>query len=140
MPYTTDPNNSDTDGDGLNDSDELNIYYTNPVSSDTDNDGLNDGTEIALQLALDPNQATDLTNYGYYTKNEIADLRLDSVAFDVIDGVGKIYINVEETSNLEDPNRWEKVNGEHDGDHLIEVPVDLINGDRAKVFRLKFSN
>jgi hypothetical protein len=140
MPYTTDPNKSDTDGDGLNDSDELNIYYTNPVSSDTDNDGLNDGTEIALQLALDPNQATDLTNYGYYTKNEIADLRLDSVAFDVIDGVGKIYINVEETSNLEDPNGWEKVNGEHDGDHLIEVPVDLINGDRAKVFRLKFSN
>lgn len=140
LEQNTDPNKSDTDGDGLNDSDELNVYNTNPVLSDTDNDGINDGTEIALRLALDPNQVTDLTNYGYYTTDEITDLRLDSVAFDVIDGVGKIYINIEETSNLGDPNGWEKVNGEHDGDHLIEVPVDLINGDRAKIFRLKFRN
>jgi hypothetical protein len=140
LEQTTDPNKSDTDGDGLNDSDELNIYSTNPVFSDTDNDGLEDGTEVALRLALDPNQATDLTNFGYYTTDEITDLRLDSVAFDVIDGVGKIYINIEETSNLGDPNEWEKVSGEHDGDHLIEVPVDLINGDKAKIFRLKFRN
>lgn len=41
---------ADTDGDGLNDYDEINKYKTNPLVADTDNDGLNDGDEIALGL------------------------------------------------------------------------------------------
>ena len=40
------PNNSDTDGDGLSDGDEVNIYSTNPIILDTDSDGLNDGDEV----------------------------------------------------------------------------------------------
>lgn len=42
----TDPNNRDTDGDGLNDGDEVNIYGTAPRSPDTDNDGLLDSEEL----------------------------------------------------------------------------------------------
>ncbi len=38
----------DTDGDGLLDSDEINIYGTDPFNPDTDGDGLDDGTEVAL--------------------------------------------------------------------------------------------
>jgi len=42
----TDPNNPDTDGDGLNDGDEVNIHNTDPNVADTDSDGLNDFAEI----------------------------------------------------------------------------------------------
>ena len=47
--YGTDPNNPDTDNDGLSDGDEVNIYKTSPVDYDTDNDGLGDGKEIELK-------------------------------------------------------------------------------------------
>jgi hypothetical protein len=43
----TDPHNPDTDGDGLSDGDEVNIYHTNPLVPDTDGDGIPDGVEIA---------------------------------------------------------------------------------------------
>jgi len=38
--------NKDSDGDGLNDYDELNIYHTNIHNIDTDGDGYNDGDEV----------------------------------------------------------------------------------------------
>ena len=37
----------DSDGDGLMDADETNIYGTDPDNADTDADGINDGDEIA---------------------------------------------------------------------------------------------
>ena len=46
---TTNPNEEDTDGDGLKDGDEyfgVNGYITNPADPDTDGDGLKDGEEI----------------------------------------------------------------------------------------------
>ncbi len=36
----------DTDADGINDYDELNVYGTSPYLSDSDGDGIEDGTEI----------------------------------------------------------------------------------------------
>lgn len=42
----TNPNNPDTDGDGLTDGDEVNKYKTNPLVADTDSDGIPDGVEI----------------------------------------------------------------------------------------------
>lgn len=36
----------DSDGDGLNDDQEINIYLTDPHKADTDNDGFNDKTEL----------------------------------------------------------------------------------------------
>lgn len=44
----TDPNNPDTDGDGISDGDEVHKYHTNPLNADTDGDGLSDGDEIRL--------------------------------------------------------------------------------------------
>ncbi|HNQ74020.1 MAG TPA: hypothetical protein PKN95_10515 [Verrucomicrobiota bacterium] len=44
----TDPHDPDTDDDGLNDGDEVNVHFTNPLSSDTDTDGLSDGEEINI--------------------------------------------------------------------------------------------
>ena len=41
-----DPNNADTDADGVADGDELNIYGTSPTVLDTDGDGFSDGEEL----------------------------------------------------------------------------------------------
>jgi hypothetical protein len=38
--------NMDTDGDGLLDGDEINIYGTDPANHDTDGDNINDGDEV----------------------------------------------------------------------------------------------
>jgi Bacterial TSP3 repeat len=43
----------DTDGDGLSDWDELNVYHTSPYLADSDSDGIPDGTEI--KNGTDPN-------------------------------------------------------------------------------------
>ena len=53
----TDPNNNDTDGDGLNDSYEALILLTDPAV-DTDSDGISDGVEVNAAYG-DPPQASD---------------------------------------------------------------------------------
>ena len=42
----TDPLSADTDGDGLSDGQEVNVYGTSPTNADTDGDGLKDGEEV----------------------------------------------------------------------------------------------
>lgn len=42
----TEPNNADTDGDGLSDGDEVLVWGTDPLRRDTDGDGLSDGQEV----------------------------------------------------------------------------------------------
>ena len=48
-----DPNNADTDADGVADGDELNIYGTSPTVFDTDGDGASDGEEL-FGIMTDP--------------------------------------------------------------------------------------
>jgi hypothetical protein len=48
-----DPSNPDTDGDGVADGDEVNIYLTDPFTWDTDGDGLSDGEEL-FATSTDP--------------------------------------------------------------------------------------
>jgi hypothetical protein len=48
-----DPNNADTDADGVADGDELNIYGTDPTVFDTDGDGVGDGEEL-FGILTDP--------------------------------------------------------------------------------------
>ncbi len=50
----TDPNNKDTDSDGLNDNEEINTFSTNPFKVDSDNDKLTDYEESKVYLT-DPN-------------------------------------------------------------------------------------
>ncbi|MCK7519602.1 MAG: outer membrane beta-barrel protein [Ignavibacteriales bacterium] len=52
----TDPDNADTDGDGLKDGEEVRTYYTNPLNTDTDVDGLTDGEEVKT-YSTDPVKA-----------------------------------------------------------------------------------
>ncbi len=50
----TDPNNPDSDGDGLEDGPEFNLHGTDPADSDSDDDGLSDGAEVNT-YGTDPN-------------------------------------------------------------------------------------
>jgi len=54
--HGTEPTIADTDYDGLNDGDEVNTYATNPLDSDSDDDGFSDGEET-LKYESDPNDA-----------------------------------------------------------------------------------
>ena len=49
--YETDPLNDDYDGDGLKDGEEVLEYRTDPLKGDTDGDGINDGDEVELGCA-----------------------------------------------------------------------------------------
>ncbi|PHQ40521.1 hypothetical protein DJ69_00690 [Halorubrum persicum] len=60
---------ADSDGDGLDDGEEINRHGTDPNSADTDGDGLADGEEIN-QYGTDPNSA-DTDDDGYDDNNEI---------------------------------------------------------------------
>ena len=59
MKYKTDPLNADTDGDALNDYDEVMKYKTNPLLADTDKDGLTDGDEVNTHQTDPLNPDTD---------------------------------------------------------------------------------
>ncbi|MFX0064596.1 MAG: hypothetical protein ACFFC7_20680, partial [Candidatus Hermodarchaeota archaeon] len=48
----TDPRNSDSDGDGVNDGDEVNTYSSDPTNPDSDGDGLDDGEEVTYGTIL----------------------------------------------------------------------------------------
>ena len=49
----TDPLDADTDGDGLSDGAEVNVYGTDPLDPDSDGDGFSDGDEVIV--GADPN-------------------------------------------------------------------------------------
>jgi len=46
--YGSNPLNPDTDGDGLSDGEEVNTYNSDPLEVDTDGDGIDDGDEVTL--------------------------------------------------------------------------------------------
>ncbi len=52
LKYVTDPLDADSDDDILSDGKEVNVYGTNPLNPDTSGDGMKDGT--AVSLGLDP--------------------------------------------------------------------------------------
>lgn len=66
----TDPKNPDTDDDGLNDADEINIHRTDPKLKDTDGDGLSDSEEVQ-EYGTDP-LAKDTDRDGVDDGDEIA--------------------------------------------------------------------
>ncbi len=45
--FQTDPQNGDTDNDGISDGDETYVYYSDPVKDDSDTDTYKDGAELA---------------------------------------------------------------------------------------------
>ena len=58
-PLGTNPNDPDTDDDGLSDGVEVNTHHTDPLNSDTDGDGLIDGAEVNVHGTDPLNPDTD---------------------------------------------------------------------------------
>ena len=46
-------------GPGVLDGEEIDTYFTDPLDEDTDGDGLNDFEEITLGIVLSPNPLAD---------------------------------------------------------------------------------
>jgi outer membrane protein OmpA-like peptidoglycan-associated protein/opacity protein-like surface antigen len=81
----TDPNNPDTDGDGINDGDEVLKYHTNPLKKDTDGDGLSDYDEI-FKYHTDPLKV-DTDGDGLSDGDEVLKYHTDPLKVDT-DGDG----------------------------------------------------
>ncbi len=81
----TDPNNPDTDGDGLNDGEEYLTYKTDPLNPDTDGDGLTDGNEVH-KYKTDPLKA-DTDGDGLSDGDEVNKYKTDPLKADT-DGDG----------------------------------------------------
>lgn len=63
--FGTNPNNPDTDRDGLQDRSEIHVYQTDPTTSDTDTDGVLDGKEVFMRIApSNPDSDGDFWNDG----------------------------------------------------------------------------
>ena len=83
--YHTDPLNKDTDGDGLTDKEEIFTYHTDPLKKDTDGDGLTDGEEV-LKYHTDPLKK-DTDGDGLTDGDEVLKYRTDPLNPDT-DGDG----------------------------------------------------
>lgn len=102
----TDPNNPDSDGDGLNDGDEFKKYNTDPLNADSDGDGINDGDEV-LKHKTNPNKA-DTDNDGLSDYDELMSYQTDPVVAD--------------TDN----------DGLNDGDEVNKYKTDPLDSDTDK--------
>lgn len=60
----TNPRDPDTDGDGLTDGEEYHQYETNPLSNDTDGDGIEDGGDDRPRPSATPTITDTATQSG----------------------------------------------------------------------------
>ena len=119
----TDPLSADTDGDGLSDGQEVNVYRTTPTNADTDGDGLKDGEEVGR----DTNPlATDSDGDGLLDGWEVAqgldpvDASGENGASGDMDGDG--LCNSDEQSLGTDPHA-----ADSDGDGVSDF-LEICNG------------
>ena len=124
--YATDPKNPDTDNDGLKDGDEVNKFNTNPGKADTDGDGLNDGDEVN-KYKTDPLKA-DTDGDGISDGDEVNTYRTDPLKSDT-DGDG-LSDGDEITKYKTDPlNADTDGDGLSDGDEVLKYKTNPLNKD-----------
>ena len=114
-----DPNDADSDNDGLTDGDEVLVHNSNPLSEDTDNDGIEDGLEAShtafgLDININSSNVVDFIQdmnsmkpewrgEGMTldeSKTELVKLRPGSKAVDVSNGTARIRMKLEQSSDL----------------------------------------
>jgi hypothetical protein len=121
----------DSDGDGLTNATELSLG-TNPNLVDTDSDGFPDGWEVSRNLDPTINSSDFISNinaYGYYSTEQISDLRPGSTMIEVENGQATLSMEVEQSDDLE---IWTS-----GGTTNLQVPIDP-NSD-TKFFRFKMA-
>lgn len=117
---STDPNNPDSDGDGLQDGEEVRVYITDPLNPDSDSDALKDGAEVNTHGTnpLKADTDADLLTDG----NEVNSFKTDPLDNDTDDDLlddGK-EVNKYKTDPLK---------ADSDGDALVDG--DEINTHRT---------
>jgi len=122
----TDPNNPDTDGDGLNDGDEFMKYKTDPLNADSDGDTLNDYEEV-MTTKTNPNM-TDTDKDGLMDGAEVNTHKTDPLNPDT-DGDG--LNDGDEVSNYKtSPFKMDTdIDGLTDGDEVMKYKTDPLNAD-----------
>ena len=121
----------DTDGDGLTNATELSLG-TNPNLVDTDEDGFPDGWEVSRNLDPTVNSSDFISNingYGYYSTEQISDLRPGSTMIEIQNGQATLSMEVEQSDDLE---IWTS-----GGTTNLQIPIDA-NSD-TKFFRFKMA-
>jgi outer membrane protein OmpA-like peptidoglycan-associated protein len=122
----TDPNNPDTDGDGLNDGDEVHLYHTDPLKYDTDGDGLSDGDEV-LKYHTDPLKY-DTDGDGLSDGDEVLKYHTDPLKYDT-DGDG-LSDGDEVLKYHTDPLKYDTDgDGLSDGDEVLKYHTDPLKYD-----------
>lgn len=122
----TDPYNADTDGDGLNDGDEIMKYNTDPLKADSNGDGLSDYEKVKI-YDLDPNKldydGDDLTDYDEIKIYNTDPKNPDTDREGLNDGV---EVNTHKT----DPNKSDTdVDGLSDHAEVVTHKTDPLNMD-----------
>ena len=124
--YKTNPLQADTDGDGLSDGDEVMKYHTDPLKADTDGDGLSDGDEV-LKYHTDPLKM-DTDGDGLTDGDEVMKYHTDPLKVDT-DGDGLSDWDEVKTYNT-DPNKADTDgDGLNDGDEVKKYHTDPLKAD-----------
>ena len=124
--YKTNPLSADTDGDGLKDGDEIRKYSLNPINSDSDSDGLNDGVEVNLHKTNPLKADTDEDGLSDY--DEIAKHKTDPLKADT-DGEG-LNDGDEVIKHKTDPFKTDTdVDGLYDGEEVLKYKTDPLKKD-----------
>jgi len=122
----TDPDNPDSDGDGLKDGDEVKKYNTDPLKADSDGDGLKDGEEV-LTYKTNPNNV-DTDGDGLSDGDEILKYKTDPLKADT-DGDGLNdgdELNKYKTNPLKVDTDGD---GLSDGDEVLKHKTDPLKAD-----------
>jgi len=123
---------ADSDGDGLSDRDEDEVYDTQYLKPDTDEDGLTDGDEVHLYQTspIKADSDEDTMPDGWEVHNALDPLTDDSAGDPDKDGL----TNAGEFQHSADPN-----NSDTDGDGMndgAEVFAGTIPGDDSSLFTI----
>jgi hypothetical protein len=114
--YGTDPLNDDSDSDGLQDGDEVYVYFTLPNDSDTDDDGASDGDEVSAGTnPLDANDSPIPADGNVAPRFDI----------DNVVNTADYLLMQRFLLGLETPTAEEESRGDIDGSGAIDLP-DLI--------------
>ena len=120
----SDPNDPDTDGDGLSDGAEVHTYGTDPFKADTDNDELNDGAEIARGTnPLDPDSDDDGMTDGWEVNHGLNPLVNDAAG----DPDGDGLTNLQEFTYRTDPHNADTDSDGYDDAEEIAAGSDPLS-------------